>query len=115
MKVLVVIDMQKDFVNGSLGSEEAVSIVQNVVEKIDGFNGSIAVTHDTHKENYMDTQEGKHLPVPHCIDGEDGWQLYGSISLLCTALTEQMVGVWTTRSSMPSTKSLEMAIMLRFL
>lgn len=54
MKVLVVIDMQKDFVNGSLGSEEAVSIVQNVVEKIDGFNGSIAVTHDTHKENYIE-------------------------------------------------------------
>lgn len=79
MKVLVVIDMQKDFVNGSLGSEEAVSIVQNVVEKIDGFNGSIAVTHDTHKENYMDTQEGRNLPVMHCIDGTDGWRLDDTI------------------------------------
>ena len=74
-KVLVVVDMQKDFVDGALGSKEAVAIVDNVVRKIEAFEGDIIVTYDTHYENYMETQEGKNLPVPHCIKGTDGWQL----------------------------------------
>lgn len=74
-KVLVVVDMQKDFVDGALGSQEAVAIVENVVKKIEGFEGDIIVTYDTHFENYMDTQEGKNLPVPHCIKGTAGWEL----------------------------------------
>ena len=74
-KLLVVVDMQKDFVDGALGSKEAVAIVDNVVNKIDGFDGDIIVTYDTHAENYMETQEGKNLPVPHCIKGTDGWKL----------------------------------------
>ena len=74
-KLLVVVDMQKDFVDGALGSKEAVAIVDNVVKKINGFDGDIIVTYDTHPENYMETQEGKNLPVPHCIKGEDGWKL----------------------------------------
>ena len=74
-KLLIVVDMQKDFVDGALGSAEAVAIVDNVVEKIEGFDGDIIVTYDTHAENYMETQEGKNLPVPHCIKGTDGWKL----------------------------------------
>lgn len=74
-KLLIVVDMQKDFVDGALGSEEAVAIVDNVVKKIENFDGDIIVTYDTHPENYMQTQEGKNLPVPHCIKGTDGWKL----------------------------------------
>lgn len=74
-KILIVVDMQKDFVDGALGSSEAVSIVDNVVKKINGFEGDIIITYDTHPENYMETQEGKNLPVPHCIKGTDGWKL----------------------------------------
>ena len=74
-KLLIVVDMQKDFVDGALGSAEAVAIVPNVVKKIEGFDGDIIVTYDTHEENYMQTQEGAHLPVPHCIKGTPGWEL----------------------------------------
>lgn len=74
-KVLVVVDMQKDFVDGALGSKEAVAIVPKVVEKINGFEGLFAVTHDTHTNGYLDTQEGKNLPVVHCVEQSDGWQL----------------------------------------
>lgn len=74
-KLLIVVDMQKDFVDGALGSKEAVAIVDNVVNKIKSFDGDVIVTYDTHFENYMETQEGKNLPVPHCIKGTDGWKL----------------------------------------
>ena len=74
-RFLVVVDMQKDFVDGALGSKEAVAIVPAAVEKIKGFDGGIFVTYDTHFKDYMDTQEGKFLPVPHCIKGTAGWQL----------------------------------------
>ena len=74
-KLLIVVDMQKDFVDGSLGSKEAIGIVDNVVKKIENFDGDIIVTYDTHHQNYMETQEGKKLPVPHCIKGTPGWEL----------------------------------------
>ena len=74
-KILVVVDMQNDFVDGALGTKEAVAIVDNVVRKINSFTGDIFVTLDTHYENYMQTSEGKNLPVPHCIKGSDGWKL----------------------------------------
>lgn len=74
-KVLIVVDMQKDFVDGALGTAEAVAIVDPVVEKIRNHEGDLIVTYDTHFENYMDTQEGQHLPVPHCIKGTEGWNL----------------------------------------
>ena len=74
-KVLVVVDMQKDFVDGSLGTKEAVQIVPNVAEKIRAFDGDIFVTYDTHFENYLETAEGRKLPVEHCIKGTDGWKL----------------------------------------
>ena len=74
-KVLVVVDMQNDFVDGALGTREAVSIVDNVVSKIKNFNGKIIVTLDTHQHNYLETSEGKKLPVPHCIRMTNGWLL----------------------------------------
>ncbi len=74
-KFLVVVDMQKDFVDGVLGSQEAVAIVPAAVKKIMQFDGEIFVTYDTHFDDYMDTLEGKKLPVPHCIKGTEGWQL----------------------------------------
>lgn len=80
-KVLVVVDMQKDFVDGALGSKEAVAIVDKVVKKIENFDGDIIVTYDTHHENYMETQEGANLPVPHCIKGTEGWKLDASVQV----------------------------------
>ena len=79
-KFLVVVDMQKDFVDGALGTKEAVSIVENVVNKIISFEGELFVTYDTHFENYMESAEGKKLPVPHCIKGTEGWQLNESVA-----------------------------------
>jgi len=72
-KLLVVVDMQNDFITGSLGTPEAQSIVDSVVKHILGFDGTILYTLDTHTENYLETQEGKKLPVKHCIAGTDGW------------------------------------------
>ena len=79
-KFLVVVDMQKDFVDGALGTKEAVAIVPNVVKKINEFDGKIFVTYDTHFENYMETNEGKNLPVEHCIKGTDGWKLNDEVA-----------------------------------
>lgn len=80
IRFLIVVDMQKDFVDGALGTKEAVAIVPSVVEKIENFDGEIIVTYDTHSESYMKTSEGKYLPVPHCIKGTDGWQLDECVS-----------------------------------
>ena len=76
MDILVVVDMQNDFIDGSLGTAEAQQIVDNVADKVKNFNGKIIFTRDTHEDNYMDTQEGKKLPVSHCIIGTDGWQIH---------------------------------------
>ena len=75
MKFLIVVDMQNDFISGSLGSAHAQAIVQNVVKKVKNFDGEIIFTRDTHGEEYMQTQEGKKLPVPHCVKGTKGWQV----------------------------------------
>ena len=74
-KLLVVVDMQNDFIDGALGTAEAVAIVPKVAEKIKNFDGTVLYTRDTHEENYMETQEGRNLPVPHCIRGTEGWQI----------------------------------------
>ncbi|SDG20957.1 cysteine hydrolase family protein [Marvinbryantia formatexigens] len=78
MKMLLVVDMQKDFIDGALGTKEAQAIVPAVVEKIRSYQKDrerIVFTMDTHGENYLETQEGKNLPVPHCIKGTAGWEL----------------------------------------
>ena len=90
-KLLIVVDMQKDFVDGALGSKEAVAIVDNVVNKIQTFDGDIIVTYDTHPENYMETQEGKHLPVPHCIKGTDGWKLDEKVQSALNSLSYKTI------------------------
>ena len=74
-RFLVIVDMQKDFVDGALGSKEALAIVPPAAEKIKSFPGTIIATFDTHFEDYLTTAEGAKLPVPHCIFGTDGWQL----------------------------------------
>lgn len=79
-KLLVVVDIQNDFVDGALGTPEAVAIIDNAAEKIKSFDGDIFVTYDTHFDNYMDTLEGKKLPVPHCIKGTKGWELNPKIA-----------------------------------
>lgn len=78
-KVLVIVDMQNDFIDGSLGTKEAQAIVDNVVNKIKHWDGDIIVTRDTHDENYLNTREGKYLPVKHCIKDTDGWQLNNKV------------------------------------
>lgn len=75
MKYLIVVDMQNDFITGSLGSKYAEAIVSNVVEKVKNFDGKVVFTRDTHFADYMQTQEGKNLPVEHCIKNTDGWQI----------------------------------------
>ncbi len=77
---LIVVDMQKDFVDGALGTPEAVAIVPRVAEKIRQFPGEIFVTMDTHGSDYLESSEGKKLPVPHCIRETAGWQLNGLVA-----------------------------------
>ena len=77
-KTLIVVDMQKDFIDGALGTKEAVAIVENVKKKIKEYqqNGDeIIFTRDTHQSNYLSTNEGKNLPVEHCIEGTEGWKI----------------------------------------
>lgn len=79
-KILVVVDMQKDFIDGALGTKEAQKIVIPVIEKMKSYEKSdIYVTRDTHGENYLETAEGKKLPVVHCVKGTGGWQLHPEI------------------------------------
>lgn len=80
--ILIVVDMQNDFIDGALGTKEAVAIVPGVKGKIASFNGPVIFTRDTHPENYMETQEGRNLPVPHCIKGSQGWQIREELDAL---------------------------------
>ena len=99
MDILIVVDMQNDFVYGSLKNDEAIKIVPNVKKYIDNFSGEVLYTKDTHYENYLDTNEGKHLPIKHCILGTVGHNIikeldpknakifqketFGSVELAC--------------------------------
>ncbi|HAF25829.1 MAG TPA: amidase [Lachnospiraceae bacterium] len=78
-KALVVIDMQNDFITGALANTEGQKIVTKIADLIKDFDGDIIVTRDTHTENYLNTQEGRRLPVPHCIKGTDGWNIVPEI------------------------------------
>ena len=73
--ILVVVDMQNDFIDGALGTPEAVAIVPKVKKKIEEFDGVVLFTRDTHESNYLQTQEGKNLPVVHCIRETEGWKI----------------------------------------
>ena len=72
---LIAVDLQKDFVDGALGTAEAMEMIPRAAEKIAAFDGEIFVTLDTHGEDYLSTAEGRKLPVPHCIRGTEGWTL----------------------------------------
>lgn len=82
MKILVVVDMQKDFIDGALGTAEAVAIVPYVKQVIETFDGKVLFTRDTHFEDYMQTQEGKNLPVMHCVKGTPGWEIHPELEAL---------------------------------
>lgn len=84
-KMLVVVDMQNDFITGSLGTPEAQAIVPKVVEKIQGFEGLVLYTQDTHGADYLQTQEGRNLPVEHCLKGTWGWQLEPRVEAVRTS------------------------------
>lgn len=90
-KILVVVDMQNDFITGSLGTPEAQAIVPKVVEKIKNFDGTIMLTQDTHDKNYLDTQEGKLLPIVHCIRGTDGCNICSEVY---DAITQELIDVF---------------------
>lgn len=93
MRLLVVVDMQKDFIDGSLGTKEAQAIVPGVAEKIENWDGKIIFTRDTHSGNYADTQEGRKLPIPHCIKGTPGWEISDRLKTAgCTIIDKPTFG-----------------------
>lgn len=113
-KILIVVDMQNDFIDGALGTKEAEAVVGKVAAKIVEYNpDSIYVTRDTHGEDYLATAEGKGLPVPHCIKGTDGWELHARIKAALTnpviidkptfgsyELTERIAALWESDKAM---------------
>lgn len=96
---LVVVDMQKDFVDGALGTPEAEAIIPSSIEKIRNFDGDLFVTYDTHFEDYLSTAEGRKLPVPHCIYGTPGWELDSRIGDLMEELPHYKVQKYTFGST----------------
>lgn len=77
--MLIIIDMQNDFIDGALGTKEAQAILPNVIKLVQEFDGEICYTLDTHQENYLETSEGRHLPVKHCVDGTKGHMIAGEL------------------------------------
>ncbi len=105
---LIVVDYQNDFVCGSLGFPKAAALEEGICAKIAQYReqgGDIIFTLDTHQENYLATQEGKKLPVSHCIEGTQGWQLYGKAARLCRPEDIQI--------KKPTFPSLELANLLK--
>ncbi len=80
--VLIVVDMQVDFVSGALGTKEAQAVLPHVVDKVKSFSGKLVFTRDTHSPDYLTTQEGTMLPIAHCIKDTEGWQLAGELKEL---------------------------------
>lgn len=109
-RLLIVVDYQNDFVTGSLGFEQAAALEKPIAEKIKAYHdlgkdGQVIFTMDTHDRHYLESQEGKNLPVPHCLEGEDGWQLYGQV--------KDVKGEEDLVFSKPTFGSLELADYLR--
>ena len=90
MKYLIVVDMQNDFISGSLGSDMAKAIVPNVVSLVKNFDGKIIFTRDTHTKDYLNTQEGSNLPIEHCIKGTWGWQICSELSPYTENVTDKI-------------------------
>ncbi len=89
MEVLVVVDMQNDFVSGVLGGEDALNIVKHVVEKVKNFKGEVIFTKDTHDENYLQSEEGKNLPVVHCVKGTWGHEIIDELKPYANKVLEK--------------------------
>ncbi len=120
MKIMVIVDMQNDFVTGPLGTPEAQAIVPKIVDKLEQADGSeylVLFTKDTHQNDYMDTQEGKNLPVPHCIEGTPGWSIVKPIASYVDYsgkfLTYSAKNIIKGRFYKPTFGSLELAAELR--
>lgn len=105
-KVLIVIDMQNDFINGSLGTKETEAIVPLIVKKIQSWSGELYLTQDTHKADYLSTQEGKYLPVNHCILLTEGWQLHPDIAKVCGPIPTHMKDTFGCKSLIKTLKEL---------
>ena len=91
---LIVVDMQNDFIDGSLGTKEAEAIVGKVAEKIRGFDGEVIFTRDTHAPEYLETQEGRRLPVVHCVKESAGWRIREGLEAIrpCTVIDKPTFG-----------------------
>ncbi|MCI8648924.1 MAG: cysteine hydrolase [Anaerotruncus sp.] len=89
-RYLIVVDMQNDFITGSLGSAAAQTIVLQVAEKIRHFKGEVLFTRDTHRQNYLQTQEGRNLPIEHCIKDSEGWQICKELAQVCDVETARV-------------------------
>ncbi len=82
--ILIIVDMQKDFIDGSLGTPEAEAILPRLADRLRSFDGEVIYTRDTHEADYLSTLEGRHLPVPHCIRGTAGWEIDPRLTALRT-------------------------------
>ena len=111
---LVVVDMQKDFVDGALGSSEALAIIPAAVEKIRSFDGELFVTYDTHFEDYLDSAEGKKLPVLHCIYGTPGWELDARVAEAVEEMPHYKVQKYTFGSTTQIQLSVGLAVSIIF-
>ncbi len=87
MRILVVVDMQNDFIDGALGTPEARKIVPTAAEKIRNWSGAVYATQDTHQTDYLTTQEGRNLPVVHCVEGTSGWEIAPAVREAMTSFT----------------------------
>lgn len=109
-KVLIVVDMQNDFVDAALGTKEAVAIVPSVIHKIESYAGELVIaTRDTHRENYMETSEGKHLPVPHCIRGTEGWEIREDVAEVLNKVNAKVMDKLTFGSVELAEKMVELS------
>ena len=110
-KVLIVIDMQNDFVTGTLGNQEAQAIVPNVQAKVKEYADRgdwIILTRDTHEENYLDTPEGKKLPVKHCINGTEGWQIVPELEVENCEYIDKPTFGWLNQEGFGSNDEIEL-------
>lgn len=103
-KILVVVDMQNDFISGALGTKEALAVVEKAAAAIEQFEGSIYVTMDTHQSNYLETAEGKKLPVVHCVKGTNGWLLHDRIMTALSGKVYQTIEKGTFGSTVLAEK-----------
>ena len=93
-KLLVIVDMQNDFIDGSLGTPEAQAIVSKVIDKINSWDGEVAYTMDKHDDNYLSTNEGRHLPIKHCIENTFGEKIQFDIGRVLFDRRKDLIGIY---------------------